>query len=174
MKCGIDLGTTFSVISWYDELNKKLISIDLNCESGASRILRSAVYFPGQGKQPLVGSLAYNAKKQHPDRVAIGVKRMMGRGDWKFRPGDGEEYTPAQVSAEILKTLINEAQAFMGEAVEEVVVTVPAYFEEAQKNATLEAALLAGIPEGKVKLLEEPQAAALAYCIENAMAIDDE
>ena len=173
MKCGIDLGTTFSVISWYDEMNQRLVTIDLNCEDG-QRILRSVVYYPGQDKEPVVGQIALNEKKNQPDKVVVGVKQSMGRTDWKFEPGDGEAYTPAQVSAEVLKTLISEAQQFLAEEVEELVVTVPAYFEEAQKNDTLEAAVLAGIPKDRVRLLEEPQAAALAYCIANATSIDDD
>lgn len=173
MKCGIDLGTTFSVISWYDDVNKRLVTIDLNCEDG-QRTLRSVVYYPGQGQDPVVGRVALSVRKKYPERVAVGVKQSMGQGDWTFSPGDGEEYTPSQVSAEVLKTLISDAERHLGEEVEELVVTVPAYFEEPQRNDTLEAAVLAGIPADRVRLLEEPQAAALAYCIDNATRIRDE
>jgi molecular chaperone DnaK len=185
-KCGIDLGTTFSAISWYDDVNRRLVTIDLNCEDG-QRMIRSVVYFPGDGKPPVVGKYALNAKRQSPDRVVVGIKRAMGNATYRFGPVDGKEYTPQEVSAEILKKLIEEAAHFVGEEVTDVVVTVPAYFEEAQKNATMEAAVMAmlkktmdQIPPDEferakqhISLLEEPQAAALAYCIAKVMDIDD-
>lgn len=172
MKCGIDLGTTFSAISWYDEMNKRIVSMELNVEDG-HRILRSVVFYQKDGKEPIVGRIALNAKKQYPEQVIVGAKRSMGR-DWAFEPGDGSKYTPAQVSAEILKTLLEDAEDYLGEKVDEIVVTVPAYFAEAQRNDTLEAAVLAGIPRENVTLQDEPQAAALAYCVDNESEIDDD
>jgi molecular chaperone DnaK len=185
-RCGIDLGTTFSAVSWYDENNRRIVTMDLNCSDG-ERMLRSAVYYPDGGRQPVVGKYALNARKHFPDRVAVGIKRAMGNPSYRFGPVDGKEYTPQDVSKAILKALVREATQCIGEIVTDLVVTVPAYFQEAQKNATMEAAVMAmldkpmdqiapdELEEAKkhICLLPEPQAAALAYALAHAAGMAD-
>lgn len=172
---GIDLGTTYSAISWYDEVNKRLEIIELNCENGG-RNMPSVVYFPGPGLEPVVGTAAVNVRRRFPDRVAAGFKRAMGDTQWSGLAVDGRTYTAEELSSFVLKTLLQEAAAANQcpiQDIEHVVITVPAYFEEPQKRATLEAARLAGLAPDHVSLLEEPQAAALAYAVENALDITD-
>src|SRR5208282_2225541 len=101
VRCGIDLGTTYSSISWYDPYNNRVDTIQLNSADGAP-IIRSVVYYPGSGQPPVIGDTAWNAARNVPDRVIYGIKRSMGT-DFKTAPIDGVSYTPQQVSAEILK-----------------------------------------------------------------------
>lgn len=171
LRCGIDLGTTYSAISWYDEYNKRVITADLVTIADGNRVVRSAVYFPGPGQDPVVGEVAWNAKRQFPERVVHGIKRAMGERDFKVGPIDGKEYTPPEVSAELLKALAKDAGAFLGDAVTDVVITVPAYFEDNERSATLAAGRMAGL--NVLGLLSEPQAAALAYCVDKSIDIND-
>jgi molecular chaperone DnaK len=169
LRCGIDLGTTFSAISWYDGYNHRVETIDLNSADGA-KVIRSVVYYPGPGQPPVVGETAWNAAGQFPDRVIVGIKRSMGTG-YKTPPIDGVEYTPPQVSAEILKVLARDAEAFLGEAVKDVIITVPAYFGDNERAATLEAGQIAGL--NVLQLLPEPHAAALAFAVDRVADIKD-
>jgi molecular chaperone DnaK len=169
VRCGIDLGTTYSAISWYDPHNNRVDTIDLESADG-SKIIRSVVYFQGPGQPPVVGDAAWNAARQHPDRVIVGIKRQMGRG-YRTPPLDGVEYTPPQVSAEVLKVLVKDAETYLGEEVKDVVITVPAYFGDNERAATLEAGQLAGL--NVIQLLSEPQAAALAYAVDKVAEIVD-
>lgn len=169
VRCGIDLGTTYSSVSYFDTYNNnnRVDTVDLETADG-SNIIRSVVYYPGGGQPPVVGETAWNAAKQWPERVIVGIKRSMGT-DFKTAPIDGVEYTPAQVSAEILKVVARDAQAYIGQEVKDVVITVPAWFGENQRAATLEAGQIAGL--NVLELLSEPQAAALAFAVENVAEI---
>ncbi len=169
IRCGIDLGTTYSAISFFETYNNRVGRIDLNSADGAN-IIRSAVYYPDQNQSPVVGETAINAAKKFPERVIVGIKRSMGT-DFKTTPIDGVRYTPQQVSAEILKTVVKDAEMFLGEEVKEVVITVPAYFGDNERAATEEAGKLVGL--NVVALLPEPHAAALAYCIEKVTDIEN-
>lgn len=167
---GIDLGTTYSAISWYDAENKRLVNIELVEAADGAKEIRSVVYYPGTGQPPVVGETAWNAARQSPERVIRLIKRAMGT-DYKWPPIDGVEHTPPEVSAEILKVLLKEAQAYVGEEIKDAVVTVPAYFGEAERAATLEAGRLAGL--NVLQVLDEPHAAALAFAIDRASEVMD-
>jgi molecular chaperone DnaK len=162
IRCGIDLGTTYSAISWYDTFNNRVVTADLESANG-ERILRSVVYYPGSGEPPVVGEAAWNAARHFRDRVIADIKRSMGRS-FRTPPIDGVEHTPPQVSAEILKALVRDAHAHFGEEVRDVVITVPAYFGDNERAATLEAGEIAGL--NVLEILSEPQAAALAFSVE--------
>ncbi|MGE0129082.1 MAG: Hsp70 family protein [Blastocatellales bacterium] len=169
VRCGIDLGTTYSAISWYDGYNNRVDTIDLESADGAKTI-RSVVYYQGANDAPVVGDTAWNAARHSPERVITGIKRSMGAA-YKTAPIDGAEYTPQQVSAEILKTLVKDAQTFLGEEVKDVIITVPAYFGDNERAATEEAGRMAGL--NVLGLLPEPHAAALAYSVEKVADITD-
>jgi molecular chaperone DnaK len=166
---GIDLGTTYSSISWYDEENDRVLTVDLVNTADGLKIIRSVIYFP-QGGEPVVGETAWNMARANPDRVAVGIKRAMGT-DYKFGPVDGKTFTPQEVSAEILKVLVREAEAYLGDKVTDAVITVPAYFGDNERKATEEAGRLAGL--NVLGLMAEPHAAALAYVVEKAAEITE-
>ena len=168
LRCGIDLGTTYSAISWYDASNHRVESVDLETADSA-RTIRSVVYYPVDGDDPLVGETAWNAARQFPDRVAYGFKRSMGTG-YRMEV-DREEYTPPMISAEVLKVLVRDAELYLGEPVEDVIITVPAYFGDNERAATEEAGKLAGL--NVIGLLPEPHAAALAFAVSANTAITD-
>lgn len=169
VRCGIDLGTTYSSISWFDSYNNRVETIDLNTADGAKSI-RSVVYYPEGEQPPVVGETAWNAARQSPDRVVRWIKRAMGQA-FKAGPIDGVEYTPQQVSAEILKVVAQDAQAYLAEEVKDVIITVPAYFGDNERAATEEAGQLAGL--NVLGLLPEPHAAALAFAVEKVADIVD-
>lgn len=169
IRCGIDLGTTYSAISWYDSLNKRVDTIRLESANGLEMV-RSVVYYPGLGQPPVVGDPAWNARMDKPERVIVAIKRSMGT-NYKTGPIDDVQYTPPQVSAEILKTLVNDAQLQLGEEVKDVVITVPAYFGDNERAATLEAGQLAGL--NVLAVLPEPHAAALAFAVDKVAEILD-
>jgi molecular chaperone DnaK len=168
-RCGIDLGTTFTSISYFDQDYDRVDTIDLVESADGQKILRSVVYFPGPGESPVVGTAAWNAYRLYPDQVVVGIKRSMG-SDFTLEM-HSQQLTPQQISAEILKTVVKDAITYLGEAVEEVVITVPAYFGDAERAATEEAGKLAGL--SVLGLLPEPHAAALAYSIEKVTDILD-
>lgn len=158
---GIDLGTTYSAIARYDP-NRKLVEVaQLNTADGGT-ILRSVVYYPANGA-PVVGEAAMNASARFPDRVIIGIKRAMGEA-WKTAPIDGKQYTPAEVSSEILKVLKADGEAYLGQPIQDVVITVPAYFGSDQRRDTEDAGRLAGL--NVMRILDEPSAAAMAFAID--------
>ncbi len=167
LRCGIDLGTTYSSISWFDGDNHRVETIDLDSADGA-KMIRSVVYYPGPGEAPVVGDAAVNAARRFPDRVVAGIKRSMGTS-YTVPPIDGVPRTPPEVSAEILRALVRDAQRFLGEEFREVVITVPAYFGDNERAATLEAGRLADLEV--VALLSEPIAAALAFAVEKVADI---
>lgn len=170
VRCGIDLGTTYSAISWYDAYNNRVDTIDLVETADGQKIVRSVVYYPGEGQAPVVGDTAWTAARQSPERVISAIKRAMGTA-YRTPPIDGVEYTPQQVSAEILKAVAMDAQIFLGEEVKDVIITVPAYFGDNERAATKEAGELAGL--NVLGLLPEPHAAALAYSVEKVATIED-
>jgi len=158
---GIDLGTTYSAIARYDP-NRKLVEVaQLNAADGGT-ILRSVVYYPASGA-PVVGEAAMNASARFPDRVITGIKRAMGEA-WKTPPIDGKQYTPAEVSSEILKVLKTDGEAYFGQQIQDVVITVPAYFGSDQVRDTENAGRLAGL--NVMRVLTEPSAGAMAFAID--------
>jgi molecular chaperone DnaK len=170
--CGIDLGTTFSAISWFDPTINKVDAIDLVNAADGAKILRSVVYYPGEGEEPVVGDTAWNCAKLFPDRVITGIKRQVGT-NYTHPPIDGKEYNPQEVQSEILKVLVKEAGNYFGSGSEltDVVITVPAWFGDNERAETKEAGEKAGL--NILALLPEPHAAALAYSIEQAVEIVD-
>lgn len=159
MKVGIDLGTTNSVVARLDEDGDPEI---LKNERGL-RKTPSVVQFPDDGGV-IVGATAKNNRMQSPDRTVERVKRHMGDEDWAIEI-DSDEWGPEAISAEILKKLVNDAEDAAGEEVEEIVVTVPAYFGPKERNATVNAARIAGFDEKDIELLNEPTSACLRYGI---------
>jgi molecular chaperone DnaK len=154
---GIDLGTTNSVVATVEGGEPVVIA---NAEG--SRITPSVVAFSKQG-EVLVGEIAKRQAITNPDRTVRSVKRDMGNKDWKFDI-DGKDYLPQQISAFVLQKLKRDAEAFLGDKVEEAVVTVPAYFDDSQRQATKEAGEIAGLKV--LRIINEPTAAALAYGLE--------
>ena len=150
---GIDLGTTNSVISTLEGGEPKIIS---NAEG--HRTTPSVVAFAKNG-EVLVGDQAKRQAITNPDRTVRSVKRHMGT-DWNVEV-DGKEYSSQEIAARILMKLKRDAEAFLGEPVTEAVITVPAYFGDAQRQATKEAGQIAGLEV--LRIINEPTAAALAY-----------
>lgn len=173
---GIDLGTTNSLIGLIDTGFPVLVP-----GGDGSRLTPSVVHFPPGGGDPVVGAPAKRSRLLHPDRTISSIKRFMGRrfaelsdaekqAPYKLVP-DGEGnvaleideklWSPAALSALILKKLKQDAERYLGQAVTKAVITVPAYFNDAQRTATKKAGELAGLEV--VRILNEPTAAALAY-----------
>jgi molecular chaperone DnaK len=150
---GIDLGTTNSVISTLEGGEPKIIS---NAEG--HRTTPSVVAFAKNG-EVLVGDQAKRQAITNPDRTVRSVKRHMGT-DWSIEI-DGKTYNAQEIAARILMKLKRDAEAFLGEPVTEAVITVPAYFGDAQRQATKEAGQIAGLEV--LRIINEPTAAALAY-----------
>ncbi len=151
---GIDLGTTNSVVSAIDETGEPVV---ITLAEG-SRLCPSVVGFSKTGER-LVGQLAKRQAITNPDRTISSIKRQMGTR-YKVKIDD-QEYSPEEISAMILSKLRSDAEAFLGDAVTEAVITVPAYFSNAQREATKAAGQIAGI--NVVRIVNEPTAAALAY-----------
>ncbi len=150
---GIDLGTTNSVVAILDGGEPRVIA---NAEG--HRTTPSVVAF-GKGAEVLVGDQAKRQAITNPDRTVRSVKRHMGT-DWSIT-ADGKDYTAQEISARILQKLKRDAEAYLGEPVTEAVITVPAYFGDAQRQATKEAGQIAGLEV--LRIVNEPTAAALAY-----------
>ena len=150
---GIDLGTTNSVISTLEGGEPKIIS---NAEG--HRTTPSVVAFAKNG-EVLVGDQAKRQAITNPERTVRSVKRHMGT-DWDIEV-DGKTYNSQEIAARILMKLKRDAEAFLGENVTEAVITVPAYFGDAQRQATKEAGQIAGLEV--LRIINEPTAAALAY-----------
>ncbi len=173
---GIDLGTTNSLVATVDSGIPYVIA-----DADGQRLTPSVVHFPPPGAEPLVGSAANRVRVLHPGTTVYSVKRFMGRRGADIAreemlvtyPGRGEtagpvtipihgrDYTPEEISAEVLKKLKLTAEADLGEPVTRAVITVPAYFNDAQRNATKRAGELAGFTVERI--VNEPTAAALAY-----------
>src|SRR3954470_24537429 len=150
---GIDLGTTNSVVSVLEGGEPTVIA---NAEG--FRTTPSVVAFTKDG-EVLVGETAKRQAVTNVDRTLASVKRHMGT-DWKSEI-DGKKYTPQEISARILGKLKRDAEEYLGEKVTDAVVTVPAYFNDAQRQATKEAGEIAGL--NVLRIINEPTAAALAY-----------
>ncbi|MGD0219454.1 MAG: molecular chaperone DnaK [Acidimicrobiales bacterium] len=150
---GIDLGTTNSVVSVLEGGEPTVIP---NAEGG--RTTPSVVAFAKSG-EVLVGEVAKRQAITNPDRTVRSVKRQMGT-NWKIEI-DGKNYTAQEISARILQKLKRDAEAFLGDSVSQAVITVPAYFDDAQRTATKEAGQIAGLEV--LRIINEPTAAALAY-----------
>src|SRR6266700_4728444 len=151
---GIDLGTTNSVVSVLTGGEPEVIA---NAEG--SRTTPSVVAFAKNG-EVLVGEVAKRQAVTNIDRTIRSVKRHMGDSSWKVDI-DGKTYTPQELSARVLQKLKRDAEAYLGEDVTDAVVTVPAYFDDSQRQATKEAGEIAGLKV--LRIINEPTAAALAY-----------
>ncbi len=172
---GIDLGTTNSLVAFMDLTAPKVIP-----GADGSFLVPSVVSIPEHG-EPIVGALALERLITHPDRTIYSVKRLMGRGvsdvqdELKLFPFQivagsesviqlalgGKRFTPPGISAQVLSQLKRNAEAYLGEPVDHAVITVPAYFNDAQRQATKDAGRIAGLQV--MRLVNEPTAAALAY-----------
>ncbi|MFD7006901.1 molecular chaperone DnaK [Rhodococcus jostii] len=150
---GIDLGTTNSVVSVLEGGEPVVVA---NAEG--SRTTPSIVAFAKTG-EVLVGQPAKNQAVTNVDRTIRSVKRHIGT-DWNVEI-DGKKYTPQEISARTLMKLKRDAEAYLGEDITDAVITVPAYFEDAQRQATKEAGQIAGL--NVLRIVNEPTAAALAY-----------
>jgi molecular chaperone DnaK len=150
---GIDLGTTNSVVSVLEAGEPTVIP---NAEG--ARTTPSVVGFSKSG-EVLVGEVAKRQAITNPDRTIRSVKRHMGTS-WTINI-DGKKYTPQEISARILQKLKRDAESYLGDTVSQAVITVPAYFDDAQRTATKEAGQIAGLEV--LRIINEPTAAALAY-----------
>jgi molecular chaperone DnaK len=150
---GIDLGTTNSVVCVLEGGEPTVMA-----NSEGSRTTPSVVAFAKNG-EVLVGQSAKNQAVANVERTVRSVKRRMGT-DWSIMI-DGKKYTPQEISARVLMKLKRDAEAYLGEDVTEAVITVPAYFEDAQRQATKEAGQIAGL--NVLRIVNEPLAAAVAY-----------
>ncbi|MBN9691924.1 MAG: Hsp70 family protein [Verrucomicrobia bacterium] len=173
---GIDLGTTNSLVAVVDSGIPFVLA-----DAEGQRLTPSVVHFPGPDQAPLVGRSANRVRVVKPRETVYSVKRFMGRRGAEIPREEmlvtypvrgegsgpvtieiwGRAWTPEEVSAEILKKLKADAEASLGESVTRAVITVPAYFNDAQRNATIKAGELAGLTVERI--VNEPTAAALAY-----------
>ena len=173
---GIDLGTTNSLVATVDSGIPLVIA-----DADGQRLTPSVVHFPAPGAEPIVGHKANRVRVLHPEQTAYSVKRFIGRRGNEIAPEEllvtypvrgagagpatiemhGRSFTPEEISAEVLKKLKSDAEASLGEPVTRAVITVPAYFNDAQRNATKKAGELAGFTVERI--INEPTAAALAY-----------
>ncbi|WP_420452392.1 molecular chaperone DnaK [Ilumatobacter sp.] len=154
---GIDLGTTNSVVSVLEGGDPVVIP-----NSEGARTTPSVVAFSKTG-EVLVGEVAKRQAITNPDRTFRSVKRHIGE-DWKTDDVDGKRYTPQEISARTLMKLKRDAESYLGDTVTQAVITVPAYFDDAQRTATKEAGTIAGLEV--LRIINEPTAAALAYGLE--------
>ncbi len=175
---GIDLGTTNSVVAVMEGSTPKVL-----INSSGSRLTPSVVGFTDKGER-LVGQIAKHQQVTNPEHTVFSIKRFMGRrhnevgSEEKIVPYKivggvdelvkvnirGKEYTPPEISAMILQDLKKTAEDYLGESVERAVITVPAYFNDAQRQATKDAGAIAGLKVERI--INEPTAAALAYGVE--------
>ncbi|MBF6329037.1 molecular chaperone DnaK [Nocardia transvalensis] len=151
---GIDLGTTNSVIAVLEGGEPVVVA-----NSEGSRTTPSIVAFAKNG-EVLVGQPAKNQAVTNVDRTVKSVKRHMGENNWNIDI-DAKKYTPQEISARVLMKLKRDAESYLGEEITDAVITVPAYFEDAQRQATKEAGQIAGL--NVLRIVNEPTAAALAY-----------
>jgi molecular chaperone DnaK len=150
---GIDLGTTNSVVAVMEGQTPTVIA-----NSEGNRTTPSVVAFTKTGER-LVGQLAKRQAVTNPERTIKSIKRHMGT-DFTVKI-DGKDYTPQEISAMVLQKLVNDASTYLGDRVTKAVITVPAYFNDAQRQATKDAGRIAGLDV--LRIINEPTAAALAY-----------
>src|ERR1700678_3085100 len=153
---GIDLGTTNSVVAVLEGGEPVVVA-----NSEGARTTPSVVAFARNG-EVLVGQPARNQAVTNVDRTIRSVKRHMGT-DWSVEI-DGKNYTAQEISARVLQKLKRDAESYLGEDIVDAVITVPAYFNDAQRQATKEAGQIAGL--NVLRIINEPTAAALAYHLE--------
>ena len=153
---GIDLGTTNSCVAVMEGGEAVVIA---NAEG--NRTTPSVVAFSKTGER-MVGQVAKRQAITNPDRTIASIKREMG-SDYKVNI-DGKNYTPQEISAMILQKLKADAEGYLGQTVTEAVITVPAYFTDAQRQATKDAGKIAGLDVKRI--INEPTAAALAYGVD--------
>ncbi|MDT4975444.1 MAG: molecular chaperone DnaK, partial [Pseudonocardiales bacterium] len=151
---GIDLGTTNSVVAVLSGGEPEVIA-----NSEGSRTTPSVVAFAKNG-EVLVGEVAKRQAVTNIDRTIRSVKRYMGDPAWKVDI-DGKTYNAQEISARVLQKLKRDAESYLGEPITDAVITVPAYFSDAQRQATKEAGTIAGL--NVLRIVNEPTAAALAY-----------
>src|SRR3954463_9872930 len=153
---GIDLGTTFSAVAHIDAYGKPQIIPNSENE----RITPSVILF--EGSNAVVGSTARNSAVAEPEKIVDFVKREMGKPKEHFhREFNGKKYSAEELSAIILLKLKNDAEKYLKQPVTDVVITVPAYFNDAERTATITAGQLAGL--NVLRIINEPTAAAVAY-----------
>ncbi|MCL7416427.1 MAG: Hsp70 family protein, partial [Halalkalicoccus sp.] len=155
---GIDLGTTNSAFAVMEGGDPEII---VNGEG--DRTTPSVVAFTDDGER-LVGKPAKNQAIQNPDRTIASIKRHMGEEDYTVEV-EGEEYTPEQLSAMILQKIKRDAEEYLGDDVEKAVITVPAYFNDKQRQATKDAGEIAGFEVERI--VNEPTAASMAYGLDD-------
>ena len=153
---GIDLGTTNSVVAVMEGGEPVVIP-----NSEGARTTPSVVAFTKEGER-LVGQIAKRQAITNPDRTISSIKRQMG-SNYKWSV-DGKEYTPQEISAMVLQKLKQDAESYLGETVTQAVITVPAYFSDAQRQATKDAGRIAGLEV--LRIINEPTAASLAYVLD--------
>ena len=173
---GIDLGTTNSLVAAVDSGIPFIIA-----DAEGQRLTPSVVNFPGAGAEPVVGHQANRVRVIRPEETVYSIKRFIGRRGAEISREEmlvtypvtgegagpvqvaihGRHFTPEEISAEVLKKLKGDAERYFGETVTKAVITVPAYFNDAQRNATKKAGELAGLTVERI--INEPTAAALAY-----------
>lgn len=158
---GIDLGTTNSCVSVMEGGEAVVIT-----NSEGARTTPSVVSFQANGER-LVGQVAKRQAITNPDKTIISIKRHMGT-DYKVNI-DGKEYTPQEISAMVLQKLKADAEAYLGESVTQAVITVPAYFNDSQRQATKDAGKIAGLEV--LRIINEPTAASLAYGVDKWIQI---
>ncbi len=153
---GIDLGTTNSVVAVLEGGEPTVIA---NAEG--NRTTPSIVAF--KSEEVLVGELAKRQAITNPDNTVRSIKRHIGT-NWK-QNFEGKDYTPQEISARILQKLKRDAESYLGDDVTDAVITVPAYFNDAERQATKEAGQIAGL--NVLRIINEPTAASLSYGLEN-------
>ncbi|WP_307721167.1 MULTISPECIES: Hsp70 family protein [Streptomyces] len=160
---GIDLGTTMSAVGVVDRAGWA----ELVRNTGGQTLTPSVVLFTGPG-QVLVGATARNSAVLHPDDCVQFIKREMGNPHYSFIDSHQVEHRPEQVSAYLLRALAEGAAEALGEPVRDVVITVPAYFDDTRRKATADAAEIAGL--NLLRLVNEPTAAAISYGVQHGDA----
>lgn len=155
---GVDLGTTNSAFAVMEGADPEII---VNAEG--DRTTPSVVAFADDGER-LVGKPAKNQAVQNPDRTIASIKRHMGEGSYTVEI-EGEEYTPQEISAMILQKIKRDAEEYLGEDIERAVITVPAYFNDRQRQATKDAGEIAGFTVERI--INEPTAASMAYGLDD-------
>lgn len=160
MIIGIDLGTTFSVGAWIDENGTPHVA---NSREGGNTTPSVVMFDEGE---IVIGKQAKNNAELAPDNVVQFVKRFMGDKNYTFLTEDDKEYSAEEISAMILRRVKEDCETCLGESVTDAVITVPAYFSDAQRQATMDAGRIAGLNVRAI--INEPTAAALAYGSANA------
>ena len=154
---GIDLGTTFSCMAYIDDNGQPIV---IPNQEGSNTTPSTVLFDEGS---IIVGEEAKKQSILDPDNFEQFVKRHMGERDYQFSTADGEKYSPEAVSAIILSKMKADAEEYLGESVDGAVITVPAYFNEAQRKSTMDAGEIAGL--NVLAIINEPTAAALAFGI---------